>query len=156
MYPATCLRMTCILCAGLALVAWSTLPAMASYFATQCSNADASVRLQTGHIGNSLLLVRSNGAGESSRKRTRVPLSAVDVETLSRTVIEERSNDAACERLQAGPVVFWSEVTTVRALRFTMKEGEFLDGSPGLSPDRRVIEATMICIAKSDGLGFCD
>ena len=120
------------------LFALSTLlafgSAQASYFATHCSNSDASVTWETGHNTNTMTL-----------KDITLAFSDLTIEMTNKTVIDEvsvhRCGFASFKQVYAGKVVITASEQNPTALDFL---GE-----------NKKIETEVICKSERNGRSAC-
>ncbi len=127
--------------------------AHASYYQTNCANADASTRMNNGHSDNTLSVTRE-AWGDEGPTRTVIKLDPdeVKVEMLDANVLFSEVHDSCAENPGRGSG-FWSrrEVKTYR-LRLTKEDGSRFDEQILGAKADGSIESFLICEENWSGI----
>lgn len=125
----------------LASAMFVSLNATASFMQEECSNADATVRLSTGHVSNKVVFTV---VSESQSSAVQVALMDLSRETLAKTDVENNHN-SSCKPGDQHGIGFWDNISTVK-VKITKKDGSsFPSGTAHASEDLKSVVTTLIC-----------
>ena len=120
--------------------------AMGSFMQEECSNADATIRLSTGHVSNKVVFREITSDPNSTYTETKVPVLLMDLSTERLATTEvENNHRTSCNSGDEHGIGFWDNISVVKT-KITKKDGSlFSKNTAHVSEDLKSVTTTLIC-----------
>lgn len=134
-----------------------TFHARASWFQTYCSNGESTIQIARGHDENFVSLTKKRWDRKSRtyiKTIVQLDLSTIKYSDSQVTALEETSN-FSCYKNGVEGLATWKQVTAQNVAIAKRDGTSFMEDMPGISQDKRSINAFVICEHNGNGEGPC-